>query len=55
MMCYVPKGRVIVLSVFYGETTSSEVQGENVWGLSALDSERLVAEFGDKTLPPLSC
>eukprot|EP00957_Ditylum_brightwellii_P079113 6016855-Ditylum_brightwellii.AAC.1 len=54
MMCSVPKGRVIVLSGFYGETTSSKVKEENVWGLTLLDSEKLVAELGDATLPPLA-
>eukprot|EP00957_Ditylum_brightwellii_P137813 10506174-Ditylum_brightwellii.AAC.1 len=54
MMCCVPKGLAIVLSGFYGETTLSEVEGKNVWRLNALDSERLVAELGDKTVPPLA-
>eukprot|EP00957_Ditylum_brightwellii_P189177 14399921-Ditylum_brightwellii.AAC.1 len=54
MMCSVPKGRTIVLSGFYGETTSSEVKGKNVWRISALDSKRLVAELGDKTLAQLA-
>eukprot|EP00957_Ditylum_brightwellii_P158468 12062222-Ditylum_brightwellii.AAC.1 len=53
-MCCVPKGRAIVLPGFYGETTSSHCNAENAWGLNALDSERLVAELGDKTLPPLT-
>eukprot|EP00957_Ditylum_brightwellii_P031152 2360275-Ditylum_brightwellii.AAC.1 len=53
-MCSVPKGRAIVLSGFYGETTSSEVQQERVWRLTSLDSERLVAELGDRTLPPMA-
>eukprot|EP00957_Ditylum_brightwellii_P094452 7191978-Ditylum_brightwellii.AAC.1 len=54
MMCCVPKGRAIVLSGFYDETISSEVIGKNAWGLTLLDSERLVAELGDKTVPPLT-
>ena len=54
MMCCVPKGRAIVLSGFYGETKSSCCRDEDVWGISALDSERLVAELGDKQLPSLS-
>eukprot|EP00957_Ditylum_brightwellii_P008556 648537-Ditylum_brightwellii.AAC.1 len=54
MMCSVPKGRVIVLSGFYAETTSSEVEREETWGLTSLDSERLVAELGDETVPPLA-
>eukprot|EP00957_Ditylum_brightwellii_P155936 11869877-Ditylum_brightwellii.AAC.1 len=54
MMCSVPKGRSIVVSGFCGETTSSEVQQERVWGLTLLDSERLVADLGDKTLPPMA-
>eukprot|EP00957_Ditylum_brightwellii_P079244 6026590-Ditylum_brightwellii.AAC.1 len=53
MMCCVAKGRVMALSGFYGKTISSHCIGEDAWRLSALDSERLVAEFGDKTLPPL--
>eukprot|EP00957_Ditylum_brightwellii_P118130 9009404-Ditylum_brightwellii.AAC.1 len=53
LMCCVPKGRTTVLSGFYGETTSSHCTDEDAWGLSALDSERLVAELGDKCLPPL--
>eukprot|EP00957_Ditylum_brightwellii_P080240 6103343-Ditylum_brightwellii.AAC.1 len=47
MMWCVPKGRAIVLSGFYGEATSSHCAGEDVWGISVLDSERLVAELGD--------
>jgi hypothetical protein len=54
MMRCVHKGRAIVLSRFYCETTSSHCTGEDAWGLSALDSERLAAELGDKTLPPLT-
>eukprot|EP00957_Ditylum_brightwellii_P128624 9811563-Ditylum_brightwellii.AAC.1 len=54
MMCSVPKGRTIVLSEFYGETTSSEVQQERVWGLTLFDSEKLVAELGDRALPPIA-
>eukprot|EP00957_Ditylum_brightwellii_P108193 8255009-Ditylum_brightwellii.AAC.1 len=53
-MCCVPKGRAIVLSGFYGEITSSHCKGEDTWGLSTLNSERLVAELGDETLPPLA-
>eukprot|EP00957_Ditylum_brightwellii_P191783 14599870-Ditylum_brightwellii.AAC.1 len=54
MMCCVPKGGANGLSGFYGETTSSCCTGEDAWGISALDSERLVAELGDNTLPPLA-
>eukprot|EP00957_Ditylum_brightwellii_P162633 12384219-Ditylum_brightwellii.AAC.1 len=54
MICCVPKGRAIVLSGFYGKTESSHFYEDDVWGLSSLDSERLVAELGDKTLPPMS-
>ena len=54
MMCCVPKGRAIVLSEFYCATTSSEVEGKNFWGLTLLDSERLVAELGYKIVPPLA-
>eukprot|EP00957_Ditylum_brightwellii_P116117 8857536-Ditylum_brightwellii.AAC.1 len=53
MMCSVPKGRAIVLSEFYGEATSSNIQQSNVWGITLLESERLVADLGDNTLPPL--
>eukprot|EP00957_Ditylum_brightwellii_P117819 8988153-Ditylum_brightwellii.AAC.1 len=42
------------LSGFYGETTSSKCKGDYVWGLPLLNSERLVAEIGDKTVPPLA-
>eukprot|EP00957_Ditylum_brightwellii_P001124 88994-Ditylum_brightwellii.AAC.1 len=45
MMCCVPKGRAIVLSGFYGATQSSCCRDEDVWGIIALDSERLVAEL----------
>eukprot|EP00957_Ditylum_brightwellii_P130517 9956535-Ditylum_brightwellii.AAC.1 len=51
MMCSVPKERAILLSGFYGETTSSEVHKDSLWGLTLLDSVRFVAELGDKTLP----
>eukprot|EP00957_Ditylum_brightwellii_P071168 5409032-Ditylum_brightwellii.AAC.1 len=54
MMRSVPKGRAIVLSGFYGETTSSKCKGENAWGLTLLDSERLVTELGHNTLPQLA-
>eukprot|EP00957_Ditylum_brightwellii_P083760 6366544-Ditylum_brightwellii.AAC.1 len=54
MMCFVPKGRAIVLSGLYDGTTSSKVEGKNVWELTSLDSERLVAELGDKIVPPLA-
>eukprot|EP00957_Ditylum_brightwellii_P054891 4160744-Ditylum_brightwellii.AAC.1 len=53
MMCCVPKGRAIVLSGFYGEAQSSRCTDEDVWGISALDSQQLVAELGDKQLPSL--
>eukprot|EP00957_Ditylum_brightwellii_P067086 5091918-Ditylum_brightwellii.AAC.1 len=33
---------------------SSEVNGESVWGLTSLCSERLVTELGDKTMPPMT-
>ena len=42
MMCSVLKGRAIVLSGFYGETTSSNFKGENTWGVTLLDSENLL-------------
>eukprot|EP00957_Ditylum_brightwellii_P099551 7583416-Ditylum_brightwellii.AAC.1 len=54
MMCCVSIGKAIVLSGFYGETESSCCRDEDVWGISVLDSQRLAAELGDKTLPPLS-
>eukprot|EP00957_Ditylum_brightwellii_P030790 2333173-Ditylum_brightwellii.AAC.1 len=45
MMCCVPKGRAIVSPEFYGETKSNQCREEDVWGISALDSQRLVAEL----------
>jgi hypothetical protein len=46
----VPKGRAIDLSGFYGKPESSNCyDDDDGWGLSSLDSERLVAEFGDQT------
>eukprot|EP00957_Ditylum_brightwellii_P042078 3187081-Ditylum_brightwellii.AAC.1 len=54
MMCCVPKGIAIVLSGFYRETTSSRGKGKNVWRLTLLNSERLAAELGDKSVPPLT-
>ena len=52
MMCCVPKGKAIVLSGFYGETESSNCSNndDDGWGLSSLDSGRLVAELGDDNL-----
>eukprot|EP00957_Ditylum_brightwellii_P001005 80288-Ditylum_brightwellii.AAC.1 len=52
MMYCVPKGRAIALSGFYEETELSCCYDDDVWGLTSLDSERLVTELGDKTLPP---
>eukprot|EP00957_Ditylum_brightwellii_P003451 261542-Ditylum_brightwellii.AAC.1 len=45
MKCCVPKGRAIVLSGFCGETQSSRCRDEDVLGISALDSQRLVEEM----------
>eukprot|EP00957_Ditylum_brightwellii_P047345 3597074-Ditylum_brightwellii.AAC.1 len=54
-MCCVPKGRAIALSGFYyGGATSSHCNDENAWVLALLDSENLVAELGEKTVPTLA-